>query len=130
MKGKILYLIIGLSGAMTAIIPFINACPSGMACHTAKWAATLVGAVIVILSALVFLPFIRKIKNPAISVLLLICGIETVVFPRIFRLCGSMEMACRYLFKPALTILGSVIIILSLAVLIKQIVSNRREQKF
>ena len=130
MKGKTLYLIIGLSGALTAIIPFINACPSGMACHTAKWAATLVGVVIVILSVLVFLPFMGKIKNPAVSVLLLICGIETVIIPRIFRLCGSMEMSCRYLFKPALTILGSVIIILSIVIFIKQMVSNRKEQVF
>ena len=133
MKGKILYGIIGILGAITAIIPltvyhFIEMAGShehmAMACHTANGVATVVGVVIV--SVVIIMMFFRKTNNAVVPVLPLTGGIAVCAVPRIFRLCASMDMACRYLTKPTLTLLGSAIIILSLVLLVRQVVSGRK----
>ena len=118
MKGKILYGIIGVLGAAIAIIPLTVCTQMVMACHTAKWAATFIG--IAIIAIVVVFPVFRNIKNIAVSILLLVGGIAAFAVPRVFRLCGSPEMACRFLMSPMLTFFGSVIIILSLALLVRQ----------
>ena len=123
MKGKILYSIIGVLGAVAAIVPFIGKCPSTMACHTASLAAAGIGLVIV--AIIVIFPFIKNVKNPVVSALLLAGGIGTFAVPRIFRLCPSMNMACRNLMTPSLTVLGAAIMILSLTLLVRGMVAKR-----
>ena len=133
MKGKTLYCIIGILGVVVAIMPLtvyhlIEMAGRDdhmvMACHAANGAATGVGAAIV--AAVVIAIVFRNIKNAVVSALLLAGGIAVFAVPRVFRLCGSMDMACRYLTKPTLTAAGSVIVILSLVLLVRQAVANRR----
>ena len=142
-KGKILYGIIGILGAVAAVIPltvyhFIemadfdpnaalechNAYNTGMLCHTAVVAAAVAG--IVIAALVVLLPFLFKIANIAVSALLLSGGAAVYAAPRVFTLCSSTRFACRYLTKPVLTSLGSAIIILSLALIAVQFISIRK----
>lgn len=133
MKGKILYFIIGVLGVMAAIIPltvyhFIEMAGRDdhvtMACHTANRTAAGIGVVIAVV---VFIfPVLKNIKNMAVSVLLLASGIALFAVPRVFRLCGSVDMPCRYLTKPTLTALGSMIVILSLVLIARQAVSSHK----
>jgi len=129
-----LYGVIGVLGVFIAIIPFAvyrliemagNHGHMAMACVAANRAAAGTGAVIA--AIVIIFPFARNIRNMAVSALLAACGIAAVAVPRIFPLCGSADMACRYLTKPTLTVLGSAIITLSLALLAGHLVSRRRE---
>ena len=124
MKGKILYGIIGVFGIAIAIIPLTVCTHMVMACHTAKWAATFIGSTMTAI-VLVF-PVLKNIKNSTVSAFLLAGGIAAFVVPRAFRLCGSPEMACRFLMSPMLTFLGSLIIILSLVLLVRQAASKSK----
>jgi len=143
LKGKSLYGIIGILGLAAAVIPltvyhFIemadfdpnaalechNADKTGMLCHSAIVAATVTG--IVITALVVVFPFFLKIANIAVSALLLSGGIAVYAAVRVFPLCSSVKLACRYLTKPVLTSLGSAIIILSLALITVQFISFRK----
>jgi FtsH-binding integral membrane protein len=95
-----------------------------MACHTACVAATVIGAVIAV--AVVSLFFSNTKASVAVSALLFAGGIAVCAAPRIFRLCGSADMACRYITKPTLTFLGSTIIILSCVLFMVQVISIRK----
>ena len=133
-KAKILYGIIGILGAAVAIVPlsvyyFIETAGMhnmAMGCYTACIAATVVG-VIIAAAAVVSLFFNNTKAKVAVPALLFAAGIAACAVPRTFRLCGSAEMACRYITKPTLTFFGSAIIILSLVLLAAQVISIRKE---
>ena len=134
MKGRTTYLVIGMIGAIAATIPFTvyhflettgaeDQMTRTMACHAANWAATAIGLAIAAIVAI--LPFSKNISNAMVSLLLLAAGAALSIVPRIVNLCGSLQMA-RYFTLPTLTVLGFVIMLLSLVLLARQLFSKRK----
>ena len=133
MKIKILFGIIGVLGAAVGILPlsvyhFIEMAGrsdhTAMACHTANQTATVIG--IGIAAIVIIGPFILKKTHVFISALLGAGGIAVLAVPQTFDVCPSVDMACRYLTMPSLTMLGSLIIILSIILIAAQAIAMSR----
>ncbi|MDR3288805.1 MAG: DUF4418 family protein [Peptococcaceae bacterium] len=135
-KNKVLYGVIGLLGAVAAVLPLAiyhfveTAGMSGMhgmamACEKACIAEAVVGAAIVVIAIASL--FIKNAKlGVASSAVLFAGGIAAIATPSFIGLCESEEMACRYITAPTLAILGAAIIVLSAARLVVGVVAVRK----
>jgi hypothetical protein len=136
-KGKLLYMVIGIFGAAAAVIPIgiyhlvetagthgMHAMPMTMACERACFAELFVGAAIAAIA--IASMFVKNAKlNAAGSALLLTGGVAAIALPSVIGLCESETMACRYITAPTLTVLGAIIIILSLIRLVSDVMAIR-----
>jgi hypothetical protein len=134
-KSNVLYGIIAFLAAAAAVIPIAvlklietagshhgHGMAMKMACETTCNVSAVLGAALAAIAVVSIF-----VKNAKLSIggcaLLVAGGIGVIIVPRVFGLCSAADMACRYLTAPTLSVLGSLIIVLSLARLVLQVIS-------
>ncbi|GHV09136.1 hypothetical protein FACS1894217_12740 [Clostridia bacterium] len=133
---KALSVIIGVLGLVAAILPLtiyhlvetaggMEGMHMAMDCQAACTAEVFVGAAIAAIAVLSL--FIKDLKiSLGGSALLLVGGVSAIAVPNLIGFCKSEEMACRYITQPTLTVIGVLIIALSLGKIATGIIALRR----
>jgi hypothetical protein len=139
-KGKALYVAIGILGVVAAVLPLaiyhlVETADTGMgmkmgmkmsmACETACTVETFVGAAIAVVAVISL--FIKNLKlSIAGSAVLLVGGVATIAVPSLIGFCKSEEMACRYITEPTLTVIAVIISLFAVIRLVSGVLAIRK----
>lgn len=128
-RTKIIFVVTAFLGAITAVLPQAlyhlketadMHMETHMMCYTACVSATVVGTIVAVIAlGAIFIK--NTLINLAVSGLLFLGGILTIIIPKLNGYCESEAMPCREITEPTLIVLGVLIIILSIVQILPEI---------
>ena len=131
-KNKITGIVIAFLGLLTALIPTVifKVCAAMdgkfMKCHWTSQTEVAVGITTLVLGVLIVLSK-EKAAGAAYAVASAINGVLVILIPTVvIGVCGSADMPCHSGTKPALIIVGALIIVTALINAVSYIVSKKK----
>lgn len=127
-RTKIIFVVTAFLGAITAVLPqavYLKETAgmhmgTHMMCYMGCLSATVIGTIVAVIA--IGAVFIKNARiSLAASGLLFFGGILTIIVPKFNGYCQMENMACREITEPSLTLLGVLIILLSIVQILSEI---------